>query len=109
MSKNTLKPLIDYWIKEAQASVEENTVKEYPDCPANHKTLSVKEGRKYTKLFVENIHGGEQKSIYAFIENETGNILKPASVNAPAKGARGNVNSVDPTKLTDSTHWLYRR
>lgn len=32
-------------------------------------------------------------SIYAFIDKETGDIFKPASWKAPAKGVRGNVFS----------------
>ena len=51
-------------------------------------TLSYKFGRKYIKIisFTGNQHGA-----WAFVEMETGNILKPASWKAPAKGVRGNI------------------
>jgi hypothetical protein len=58
--------------------------------PEMLKTLEEKEyvrltgGRKYAKLT-------DGRSVVAFIEKSTGNILKPASWNAPAKHARGNI------------------
>ena len=48
-------------------------------------------GKRYVKV-VKITYGGEgQKSVVCFIEKATGNILKAASWNAPAKGVRGNV------------------
>lgn len=47
-------------------------------------TLNV--GRKYVKIVREG-------SVVAFVEKETGNIFKPASWQAPAKGVRGNIFS----------------
>jgi hypothetical protein len=57
--------------------------------------VAFKEGQKYTKIFtVEVTSSGEQRrSITAFIDNETGDILKPAGYGVPAKHARGNINS----------------
>lgn len=50
-------------------------------------------GRKYTKVVKEEYWDGKltSKNVHAFIENLNGNIYKPASWNAPAKGARFNV------------------
>ena len=47
------------------------------------------QGPKYIKVF--NTEMGQKRSIADFIDKSTGDILKPASYNAPAKGARGNV------------------
>lgn len=47
-------------------------------------TLNV--GRKYVKIVREG-------SVVAFVEKETGNIFKPATWQAPAKGIRGNIFS----------------
>jgi hypothetical protein len=48
--------------------------------------------RKASKYYrVENHEMGKAGSIHAFIEISTGDIFKPASFKAPAKGARGNV------------------
>ena len=44
-------------------------------------------GPKFVKIAYET----PQKSVYAFIEKETGDILRPATWRAPAKHARGNL------------------
>lgn len=49
-------------------------------------TYRTQEGRKYIKITREG-------SVVAFVEKETGNIFKPASWQAPAKGVRGNIFS----------------
>ena len=51
-------------------------------------TVTVMNGIKNVR--VVNV-GEHQRIVYAFIEKETGNILKPASWAAPAKHARGNI------------------
>ena len=51
-------------------------------------------GRKFYKITTTN-HGGEgQTSVFGFVDKTTGDIFKPASWNARAKHARGNVLSV---------------
>jgi hypothetical protein len=49
-------------------------------------------GRKYHKIFM--CINGKRDSIHAFIDKKTGDVFKPASVKAPAKGARYNVLSI---------------
>ena len=53
-------------------------------------------GRKYTKVCVE--REGRPTSAYAFIDNTTGDLFKPAGFNAPAKHARGNINDASGLK-----------
>ena len=49
-------------------------------------------GRKYHKVFM---HIGDRRdSIHAFIDKKTGEVYKPASIKAPAKGVRYNVLSI---------------
>ncbi|CAF34120.1 hypothetical protein S-PM2d056 [Synechococcus phage S-PM2] len=49
-------------------------------------------GRKYHKVFM---HIGDRRdSIHAFIDKKTGDVYKPASTKAPAKGVRYNVLSI---------------
>ena len=50
-------------------------------------------GRKYHKIFM--CINGRRDSIHAFIDKKTGEVFKPASVKAPAKGARYNVLSIE--------------
>ena len=57
--------------------------------------LEVRKGRKYYKVVALNVYNGKDVSTggsaWAFINTENGDVLKPASWNAPAKHARGNI------------------
>ena len=55
--------------------------------------LSKSVGPKYIKI--HNTEMGQKRSIHAFIDKQTGDLYKPAGVNAPAKGVRGNVTDKD--------------
>lgn len=59
----------------------------------------LREGPKYIVIgSYETIAStGEQRpgAIYAFIDRTTGDVLKPATYKAPAKGARGNLFAPD--------------
>ena len=46
-------------------------------------------GRKYHKVFM--YINGQRDSIHAFIDKKTGDVFKPASIKAPAKGVRYNM------------------
>lgn len=61
--------------------------------------LDVEPGRKYVKLVMDK-HGS--RSVWAFVDKETGDILKPAGWKAPAKHARGNVSNPDSYR---TYHW----
>ena len=45
-------------------------------------------GRKYYKLIMDK---GSQKSVWCFVDKETGEIFKPVTWKAPARHSRGNV------------------
>jgi hypothetical protein len=69
-------------------------------------------GRKYHKIFM--YINGRRDSIHAFIDKKTGEVFKPASVKAPAKGARYNVLSIPSReKMFEKCDWaggyLYAR
>lgn len=46
-------------------------------------------GRKYHKIWMET--GAGSRSIHCFVDKKTGDVYKPASVKAPAKGVRFNL------------------
>ena len=50
-------------------------------------------GRKYHKIF--QYINGERSSIHAFIDKKTGSVYKPASIKAPAKHERYNLNIIN--------------
>lgn len=52
-------------------------------------TFTAQKGSKNIKIVENRANGGG--SVYCFIENDTGNILKAAGWKAPAKGARGSI------------------
>ena len=58
-------------------------------------------GRRYHKIFMT--IDGKRSSIHAFIDKKTGDVYKPASIKAPAKGVRYN------TLLIDSREEMLRR
>jgi hypothetical protein len=68
-------------------------------------------GRKYHKIFMTK--NGKQDSIHAFIDKKTGEMYKPASIKAPAKGVRFNLLIMQERQFVlDNCEWsggyLYR-
>lgn len=57
-------------------------------------TFRASKGAKNIKIITER-GGGNGGSVYCFIEKDTGNILKAASWQAPAKGERGSIWNAD--------------
>ena len=55
-------------------------------------TFTIETARKYHKVITTT--SGGSRSIHAFIDRKTGDVLKPASFKAPAKGVRFNL--LDP-------------
>jgi hypothetical protein len=57
-----------------------------------HYAFELMSGPKYTKVAatstLQKDTAGEGRRVFLFVENATGDIFKPASWNAPAKGAR---------------------
>jgi len=62
-------------------------------------TFAIDGGRKYHKIWM--YINGKRSSIHAFVDKKTGEVFKPASVKAPAKGARYNL------LLINDREWLF--
>jgi len=71
-----------------------------------YKDVEIKKGKVYVKVLRIGI---SSESVYCFIEIATGKIYKPATFNAPAKGARGDIYKPETYKNLD-VHggWLYK-
>ncbi|MBI9086797.1 MAG: hypothetical protein JEZ11_24585 [Desulfobacterales bacterium] len=54
-------------------------------------TLEIKHGKKYAKIIIKQNPTDKHGSAWAFINKETGDILKPANWSTPAKHSRGNI------------------
>ena len=82
------------------------------DAPDNYFYELDSSGRKYHRIWM--YIGDRRDSIHAFIDKQTGSVLKPASVKTPAKGQRCNLLIIEERewalKNADwSGSWLYRR
>jgi len=61
-------------------------------------------GRKYHKIVMEYENG--QRSVHAFVDKKTGEVFKPASFKAPAKGVRFNLCLIkDREWLLENATW----
>ena len=58
-------------------------------------TLTISMGRRYAKLIAKRTDGGSGSRVFAFIDMNTGDILKPANWKTPAMHARGNIFDAD--------------
>ena len=64
--------------------------------------LEIEEGRKYIKVWSYLSDAGERlngRSCFMFVDKKTGEVYKPASYKAPAKGVRYLI-----TQLADNPH-----
>lgn len=52
-------------------------------------------GKKYSKIVERRDGESRPSSVHSFIDLTTGDILKPASWERPAKGIRGNITNPD--------------
>ena len=62
-------------------------------------------GGKYTR--VVQTDGPAHRSVFCFVDAE-GNIYKPASWKAPAKGVRATLATLDTSIIDPYGSWLYR-
>ena len=80
--------------------------------PAPVYTFDIQEGgRKYHKVMMTT--DGGSRSIHCFVDKKTGEVYKPASLKAPAKGVRYNLLLIkDREWLLENADWaggyLYR-
>ena len=71
-------------------ALQQNYQRQYPN--GRNYSYALISGRKYHKVFM--YINGQRDSIHAFIDKKTGDVFKPASFKAPAKGVRYNVLNI---------------
>ena len=79
-----------------------------------HPLLKYGVAKKYIKVYRLDVVNGEireGRSVFMFIDKETGAVLKPASYKAPAKGIRFYLESLveTPEVVDQYGSFLYRR
>jgi hypothetical protein len=80
---------LDRWLWTAQDMDNQNNALNFHNLTAS--VLEMSDGRRYIRLDTICDGGRGQRSVWAFIDKKTGDILKPAGYKAPAKHARGNL------------------
>jgi hypothetical protein len=64
----------------------------------------IQSGKKYYKIIL--IDGGGGSSVHAFVDKKTGEIYKPASLKAPAKGVRYDLRLIEEREwLLENADW----
>jgi len=92
MNKNTLDRLYEY-VDVVQNLENESNARLDPDGVLPPRTVDVKIGRKYAKVFVDTRN---DLRVHTFVDMNTGDILKAATWQAPApRGVRGNIYADD--------------
>jgi len=90
---------IEQYVAEIQAKVEAEYSRLKYTIPAP--TYNFNTGKRFYRV-MESRHPGCGSSVHCFVEIETGDIFKPASWSAPAKGVRGNLrDAVKPLLCGD--------
>lgn len=92
------------WVARSQARIDAEHARAYPNSKQEPRKLSLDTGGvRWVRVVATD---GPSRSAFAFIERETGSIMKAASWKSPAKGARGNIYTDE--RGVASTGELYR-
>lgn len=99
----TTTPEFVSWLEGVRKVYNDYMQAQFPNNP--RETIEVSEGARYIKLIRVTKHIDTtvpnpvekvvNRSVHAFLDRRTGDVLKPASWNAPAKNARGNIFNAD--------------
>lgn len=90
MDTSTFETQLATFVIDIQKNVNSHFEKNFPRLTAP--TILVEHGKKYTKIIKQDV-GSAGRSVFCFVERETGNVLKAESWKRPAKGVRGNISS----------------
>lgn len=94
-------PQVKTWIEGTRKIYNDYMAANFPTNPLE--VIDAREGQRYIKLVrtykhrepLTGIEKAITSSVHAFLDRTNGDVLKPATFNAPAKGARGNVLQPD--------------
>ena len=89
---------LDRWLWTAQKIVDDHYDSHLPNLVPSR--LEMSDGRRYIRVDkVENCGRGN-RTVYAFVDKATGDVLRAATYKAPAKHARGNLfDSLQGTEM----------
>lgn len=79
------------WVAAVQDLFNKHYAYEYPNLPVPQLAYSLNEGRRYLRIVIYRNGNPEDRSVHSFIDRKTGDVLKAASWQTPAKNPRGNI------------------
>ena len=83
---DTSHPAFIKWLTVAQKIVDNHNQSH----GYSNSILEYRQGSRYIKVMCRDLNNNG-RHVWAFIDRSNGDVLKPASLNAPAKHARGNL------------------
>jgi hypothetical protein len=100
----TFDAALERFMTGAQAIVDAHYAKHFPPYGPNRRTMGAKlttmRGIRYIRVVTSSTWDGEvdgsSRSVYCFIDTQTGDVLKAEGWKKPAKHPRGNIYSADP-------------
>jgi len=102
-AKPDIKQALDNYVEKLNQAAVAYDRKQGYTLPSS--VFDISPGNRWAKIVTTTMGGKGQRSVFAFVDPETGDIYKPAGWNAPAKGVRGNVTDEKPPLSADE---LYR-
>lgn len=89
---------LDRWLWTAQKIVDDHYESHLPNLVPSR--LEMSDGRRYIRVDSVENGGTGSRSVYAFIDKRTGDVLRAATYKAPAKHPRGNLfDSLQGTEM----------
>ena len=88
MLSDELKAKLDNYCK----LLENEMIKEYPDCASLHYKYTYNLGKKFIKVICCGANYGDQRYVWCFVDYE-GNLYKAEGWKKPAKGIRGHIDN----------------
>ena len=108
-SRNTIQLNVTKYSLMLCDALQQNYQRQHPN--GRNYSYALISGRKYHKVM--QCVDGQTESVHAFIDKKTGEVYKPASVKAPAKGVRFNLLIIEEREFVlENCDWaggyLYR-
>lgn len=92
--RNGFQARFDQWLSDWQTMLDQHAATKYPGKENMRRVLTAERLQKRMRVwckYASDANPDGRGNCYAFVDLETGDILKPASWKAPAKHARGNI------------------
>ena len=101
-ARNTIQLNVHKWTLMLCDALVDNFKQSHPN--SDPYKFYIESGRKYHKIIMET--GAGSRSVHAFVDKKTGEVYKPASFKAPAKGVRYDLRIIEQREwLLENADW----